>query len=345
MIRDHQHYYLHHCCVPVRGATRGTICDLQRNSFSLVPNELIDLLQEYKGKTIGSIKQDFGPEDQMLVDEYFDMLIEKEYVHLSDQPDPHFYPNNDPMKLAFESPEVIQAAVLDTDAQQRYSLLEVLKELDKLCCPSLQIRAYDSLETSFWQDLINSFSGTTFRNIHLLLPFTSKDYTHQVIEIASGEMRIQSCSFFSAPPNFQPSRVLSQFRRLHFQSENITSCSACGLITPYHFDLNTENYLIGRTHNTCLYKKVGVDVTGDISNCPSMPKKYGNVNKETISSAFQLDEFLASSKIIKDQIEVCRDCEFRHICTDCRAYTTDPDSPYAKPEKCSYDPYTNQWLD
>ncbi|MNX99984.1 hypothetical protein D3C86_1324620 [compost metagenome] len=47
----------------------------------------------------------------------------------------------------------------------------------------------------------------------------------------------------------------------------------------------------------------------------------------------------------KDDIAVCRDCEFRYVCTDCRAYVEDPADAYAKPLKCGYDPYANVWED
>jgi hypothetical protein len=45
----------------------------------------------------------------------------------------------------------------------------------------------------------------------------------------------------------------------------------------------------------------------------------------------------------KDQIEVCKDCEFRYICTGCRAYLEDPEDIHSKPLKCGYNPYTCEW--
>jgi hypothetical protein len=45
----------------------------------------------------------------------------------------------------------------------------------------------------------------------------------------------------------------------------------------------------------------------------------------------------------KDDIEVCKDCEFRYICTDCRIFKNDSNDIYSKPKKCNYDPYTNTW--
>lgn len=42
---------------------------------------------------------------------------------------------------------------------------------------------------------------------------------------------------------------------------------------------------------------------------------------------------------------VCQDCEFRHICTDCRACLDEPEDIYSKPLKCGYNPYTAEWQD
>jgi hypothetical protein len=47
--------------------------------------------------------------------------------------------------------------------------------------------------------------------------------------------------------------------------------------------------------------------------------------------------------INKDKIHVCKDCEFRYICTDCRAYVEDPEDILSKPLKCDYNLYTGEW--
>lgn len=50
-------------------------------------------------------------------------------------------------------------------------------------------------------------------------------------------------------------------------------------------------------------------------------------------------------QITKDKITGCKDCEFRYICTDCRAYIEEPEDIYSKPLKCGYDPNTGEWED
>ena len=83
-----------------------------------------------------------------------------------------------------------------------------------------------------------------------------------------------------------------------------------------------------------------IDSSGYIKNCPSMEQHYGHISYTSLISVANKSQFKLFWDISKDKIEVCKDCEFRHICTDCRAYTLSDKSIYAKPSKCSYDPYT-----
>ncbi len=47
--------------------------------------------------------------------------------------------------------------------------------------------------------------------------------------------------------------------------------------------------------------------------------------------------------IKKDQIDTCKVCEFRYMCTDCRVFIENSDDLYSKPSKCNYNPYTGIW--
>jgi SPASM domain peptide maturase of grasp-with-spasm system len=74
-----------------------------------------------------------------------------------------------------------------------------------------------------------------------------------------------------------------------------------------------------------------------------MSASFGNIKDTTLEKALNKENFKKHWNITKDQILVCKDCEFRHLCTDCRAYIEDPDNINSKPLKCGYDPYTNEW--
>ncbi|HLL83069.1 MAG TPA: SPASM domain-containing protein, partial [Longimicrobium sp.] len=110
-----------------------------------------------------------------------------------------------------------------------------------------------------------------------------------------------------------------------------------------YFSVNLELFSEGQRFNSCLNRKISVDRFGEIRNCPSTPRSYGHVHDTSLHSALAHREFRELWEVNKDQVEVCRDCEFRYVCTDCRAYIAEPADRFSKPSKCTYDPYTARW--
>jgi SPASM domain peptide maturase of grasp-with-spasm system len=84
-------------------------------------------------------------------------------------------------------------------------------------------------------------------------------------------------------------------------------------------------------------------VNGEIKNCPSLSRSFGNIKDTTIAEAIAKPGFKDLWSIRKDDIDVCKDCEFRYMCTDCRAFIKDPDNIYSQPAKCTYNPYIAKW--
>ena len=74
-----------------------------------------------------------------------------------------------------------------------------------------------------------------------------------------------------------------------------------------------------------------------------MSEVFGNIKDTTLKEAIEKPGFKKYWDINKDKIHVCKDCEFRYICTDCRAYVEDPEDILSKPLKCGYNPYTGEW--
>ncbi len=128
-------------------------------------------------------------------------------------------------------------------------------------------------------------------------------------------------------------------------TEEYTDARSCGQISKNYFVNNVDFYTESINHNTCLNRKVGIDKDGNIKNCPSMNESYGNISEVSIEESITHPDFKKYWNIKKDLITICMDCEFRHVCMDCRAYREDPNDILSKPLKCGYDPYTSSWSD
>lgn len=136
---------------------------------------------------------------------------------------------------------------------------------------------------------------------------------------------------------------------LEFTPEKL-SINSCGKVSVENFNTNMTKILEAINYNSCLYKKIGVDLNGNIKNCPAMPNSFGNIHEMTLEQVLENSNFKEYWRITKDEIATCKDCEFRNVCTDCRAYTeqsifNNEGIDLSKPLKCGYDPYSNEWTD
>jgi SPASM domain peptide maturase of grasp-with-spasm system len=326
------------CCIPVKGARRSVVCDLQRQSFQFIPNGLYEILTEHAGKSIAEIQAVYDHEYDEEIEEYFAFLQHHELGFWCSDPDR--FPVLD---LTWETPERITNAILDVDERSDHDYGKILGELDDLGCKALEVRCFHGCTLNELRAILEAARFGRLRSIDLLVGYGPELGSDVLENLFKEHRRLSSIVVHSAPE----SRRFPLTRTgvaLEYRTEVIDSPRCCGKIHPGYFVVDVETFAEGHKHNTCLNRKISVDARGEIRNCPSMARSYGNVREAPLHSALAQRDFAALWTINKDQIAICRDCEFRYICTDCRAYLQDADDLYSKPSKCTYDPYTAEWL-
>ncbi|MCB0648191.1 MAG: SPASM domain-containing protein [Saprospiraceae bacterium] len=110
-----------------------------------------------------------------------------------------------------------------------------------------------------------------------------------------------------------------------------------------YFNASTDFIFKGFSFNNCLHKKVSIDSNGQVKNCPSFNQSFGHYNKIKLEEIINEVEFLQPQSITKQDIEECKVCEYRLVCSVCWAYLKDDSNMISKPKKCKYDPYTGVW--
>lgn len=115
--------------------------------------------------------------------------------------------------------------------------------------------------------------------------------------------------------------------------------------TKPEFWTNKKAFLNNRFYNSCWNGKIAITSKGEILPCIfARDEIIGNIRKDTEK---QLEEKVINTwRMTKDDVEICRDCEFRYCCHDCRplakAINGKIDSKYPR---CCYDPYKGTWED
>lgn len=337
-----KHFKLFANCIPVKGASQSIICDLQRKHYEFIPNTLFEILKLTETENIEAIKRMFDEEEQAILDEYFDFLLEDEWGFLCSTKEEHeLFPD---MNMAWDHPSPITHAILDVDASSTYDLVGVIQQLEELNCKHIQIRSYSFRDASFYDNLLSNFKESCVRSFELITP-SKEGYPFVEWErLVNKVPRIHNLTLHSSSEgSFIHKTDPSGMGNIMVLEQEITSEIHCGLISPtsFIFGLNISAFTEAKNHNSCLNKKLSVDVNGELCNCPSLPERYGNVRTKKLSEVVKHSDLSAYWHITKDQVQVCKDCEFRYICTDCRAYTTE--GKHSKPLKCNYNPYKGTW--
>src|SRR5215203_7566397 len=128
-------FQLHANCLPVKGARRSTICDLQRQRMRLIPNDLFYILTDLAGLPTSEIKLRFNGNCDEVIDDYFAMLENEAYGFWCDEPER--FPKLD---LTWERPEKITNAIIDIDRTSKHDYASLLSQLDELGCQAIQVR-------------------------------------------------------------------------------------------------------------------------------------------------------------------------------------------------------------
>lgn len=242
-----------------------------------------------------------------------------------------------PINREYFSPNIIENAIIDRDDSSVYSILKAIKLLNSIQNKHLQIRWFSSFKIEEFESVLKATKTSSCESIDVILPFDENFKV--IVNLKSNYPKLSKIIFHSTPENKQITNHDSP--EIFFTTEEILSSNNCGQISPYFFSRNRGHVLKSMNFNSCLHKKLGIDISGNIKNCPSMADSNGNVSD--FIDLLNINFNTKIGNIKKDSIKVCQDCEFRYICTDCRVFIDDPSDDYSRPSKCEYNPYISKW--
>lgn len=328
-----EQFKLFSCCIPVKGFLRAIIYDVQRNHYLFVPNEFCDLLENSSNILVPT------QDSNGLAENIVTYLLQNEFGFQCTDEEVKLFPQ---MNLEYESFYDFDSIIFDLNANYINALKNFTDKNERLLVNVIQIRLFFEPTISQLNEIVKTFSKLNFCSIELVMPFTLQISQSELEQLTRNFIKITTMSIFSSP--FLKSLAYNQCS-INFLQENVTNEQDCGKIDESLFCCNLQNFCESQNFNTCLNNKVSIDINGNIKNCPSCTQSFGNVEKVSIKEAMKHDDFKKLWEISKDRIDICKDCEFRHMCTDCRVYIKDPNNIYSQPTKCTYNPHIAKWKD
>ena len=329
-------------CKVVKGAKRSIICDLQRGEFDFIPNGLATILTEHKRKTLREIKGIFDAPSGSTIDEYFEFLISKEFGFWGIDEDRGLFPDID---MTWDFPGTITNSIIDVDERSDHNFKQIFFELEEVGCRDIQIRFYTETDFLNLHRIMSLLTHSRIKSVELIIKNNENLSLEDLEKLTQQHPRIRSIYIHSSSANkLAKINQVNGRGNIIYIEDVIDSSAHCGMITPTNFVINLPAFIESQKFNSCLHGKISIDTSGNIKNCPSTSVIFGQFGKTSLKDVSLRDEFTKMGGIAKEHIKVCKDCEFRHICSDCRAYIKDPHDLYSKPFKCGYDPYQAEWV-
>ncbi|GIQ59311.1 hypothetical protein Flavo103_24470 [Flavobacterium collinsii] len=328
-------FKLFQCCVPVKGAKNGLIIDFQRKTLHKVPNQIIDLIEEYSEKNIYGLFTDFR-KSKAILKNYIRYFLSNELLIVSENTED--YPSLD---RNFTKPYILDTIGCEIDASFDFFEFLIKNESNELGVNALKLILKNNEINNLIK--INALLETSkIKNVVIYLEYC-KEKLSSIKSLIIDNPRILQVVFYNCNTENESSLIEEKFCYEKQSLEKIFYNISIEHASDFVLDIDIYHEALH--HNLMFNRTVFIDAFGNIRKHFSDPKSYGKIIKNSIKKVITNEEFSAFWNITKDEIEICKDCEFRYVCPDGRIpqRVDSEKSNYKSNTHCNYDPYHSTW--
>lgn len=322
-------YKLSSSCFPIKGYGRSLLYDFRNNSYYYIPNSLCDLLMQ------NDCSQDWvknkSEEEKKIVFEYIDFLKERLCLINIEKLDASCFV---PISLEKNTSDIISILNMEIHKQPSHLLINNFEKfIYDFKINNLSI--VWGFEKSELFNILNILSNTFVNNLELYL-HCKKYSDEEVKEIIKAYPVISKIILLGANEN----SIDYLYGGNHLSINKIASEHINSSKNQIKFVFNKRFFIESHKYNTFYNKRLFINELGDVSFVNNFSPIFNisdyNINKILKSS------LLKFWQISKDNIEICKDCEFRHMCYDSRVPKTNGHYWYYE-TFCIYNPFVCKW--
>lgn len=341
---DRNYFVLYACCIPVKGAGRAVIYDLQRHGYEYIPLMVYDLVQECRQAPLSVVEKKYPPSEWEGALSFINYLAEADYGFITDSPEE--FPD---LSLQWHFPGPLINSIVEYDCSKpAYDLQQVIRQLLALHCHDIQLRLFGDCSVAFVNSVIDTIQHSTLYTLDLLVPWSKGFDTAALFSRMLSEHRLipvtlYNCRDVSLAAMVNETDVFLK-TRVNITAQQFRPGTINEKPRQELFVINTEFFTEAQQHNTGLNRKICVDVKGYIRNHLQHKTEFGHVSKQRLQTVLELPAFQQKWFYSNDQVEICRLCEYRYMCMDTSDIVIRQGRAFKK-KQCGYDPHTQQWTE
>lgn len=330
-------FKLYAYCEITEGHINSIVINTKEKEFIYVNSDILKIIEQSSKKRILEIIE-INKIDEEIIVKIFTSLIERKYGFYTSEPD--YFPQ---LVLDYFEGREITNVIIEVDHNLLEIFGEIISQLDDLDVEAIEIRVVCPILEDDFIEIMKVIYSSNIVSLDLYIPYTNEENSKCITKILiKHSNRLSAVTFYNADRFFL--EIIDGIQIIYMPTYDSLN-KHCGSINISEFNGNLKFISEAKHFNSCLNRKISIDVKGNIKNCPSMETIFGNVKNTHLREIISNKEFRFVWDISKDKILVCKDCEFRYICMDCRAYLDKPEDIQSKPLKCGYDPYKGEWDD
>ena len=311
-------------CEIVKGYLRDSIYDLQYEEYFFIPQSLTHYIN-------GELKSDENINE--IIQAYKHFLNENNLLN-------SYYENENEfpkMDYTWRSYEIIQNVISISDKVD-YKIFEIVKYLKS---SSLVLIYKNVIQIKDCEKIIKCIEqNESLKQVRLVFQCNQNLDLYKLFEFSFkvSDIIIYGC-------------LLEEIVKIHnIKIVKTISKSFNGfedLNFPIYMSVSQKLYTESQSRHTYFNQKLFIDSDGSIKNAPESSELHGNINDliflDRILNVVNTDSFQKHWKVTKDSTDICKDCEFRHMCIDNRLPHQRNQSEWFHKKECNYNPYIAKW--
>lgn len=308
-----------------RGFNRTLVYDSLQSTIKFIPNNFYDILKSKK----------FIINRKDIDSEYFDFLIENKYIFSEKKKTlKKFLPLNEDISINYNI-GVCVIELSDCTGDNLYKLIE-----DENC--NTRINQFNFIFGNF----------TTEKSIISFIEFIN-NYEVDLIELTFiDDFKLVDYLFSNLKEinrmfvinNFLDSNIILNDND-NFHTNRMHSYTDIKSLKIY---TSIFSYFESKKYNIYFYNKLFINRNSEIKNSNNTSYIFGtlnDVNEINIDKILNDKEFTKYWYSKKDDTLICKDCEFRNLCSDNRVPYLNSKNTWTHLQECEYNPYISKWND
>jgi|SRR5690554_2234541 len=240
------------------------------------------------------------------------------------------------------SPSKITNSIISITKQNKLNVSENLDTLMNFylnnICKHIVLRFYGTFTISNIKRSLRDLNKYNIHSVLIVLDFEKSYFTDAFGELIMNLPFNKKLIVFNSPfeKNFEDTMYFTKKTKICGYNKSINE-----------FRVNITLHSESQAHHTYFNRKLYIGPNGEIKNAPECEDSFGFIqdldNPDQLKSIIQTPEFQKYWFVHKEISDVCKDCEFRHMCVDNRLPYQRKENEWYHKIECNYNPYIAKW--